>query len=58
MTTPRPSSSLGSQTYTVKSGDSLSGIAVEFGTTVKAIADLNGIAAPYVIHPGQVLQIP
>ena len=46
------------RTYTVKSGDTLSGIALKFGTTYGLIAQLNGIAPPYIIHPGQVLKIP
>jgi LysM repeat protein len=59
---PSPSGSLrpASGTYTVKSGDSLSGIAARFGTTVKALAALNGLTGPPYkpIHPGQVLKIP
>ena len=47
-----------SVTYTVKSGDTLSAIAVKFGTTVKAIADLNHIPDPNFISVGQVLTIP
>jgi LysM repeat protein len=46
------------RTYTVKAGDTLSGIALKFGTTYGLIAQLNGISTPYVIHPGQVLKIP
>jgi GH25 family lysozyme M1 (1,4-beta-N-acetylmuramidase)/LysM repeat protein len=46
------------RTYTVKSGDTLSGIALKYGTTYGAIAQLNGIAPPYLIVPGQVLKIP
>jgi LysM repeat protein len=46
------------KTYTVKSGDTLSGIALKFSTTYGLIAQLNGIEPPYVIHPGQVLKIP
>jgi GH25 family lysozyme M1 (1,4-beta-N-acetylmuramidase)/LysM repeat protein len=46
------------RTYTVKSGDTLSGIALKYGTTYGAIAQLNGIAPPYIIVPGQVLKIP
>jgi len=46
------------KTYTVKAGDTLSGIALKFGTTYGLIAQLNGIAPPYIIHPGQVLKIP
>lgn len=44
-------------TYTVKSGDSLSGIASRYGTTVSALASLNGISNPNWIYPGQVLKI-
>ena len=44
-------------TYMVKSGDSLSGIASHYGTTVSALASLNGISNPNWIYPGQVLKI-
>lgn len=47
----------GSKTYTVKSGDTLSGIAAKFGTTYQAIAAKNGISNPNLIYPGQVLKI-
>ena len=59
--TPRlsPSASpAASRTYTVKRGDTLSSIAVRFGTSVRAIQELNGIANPSIIRVGQVLQIP
>lgn len=46
------------KTYTVKSGDTLSGIASKFGTTYQKIAELNGISNPNLIYPGQVLKIP
>lgn len=46
------------RTYTVKSGDSLSAIASKFGTTSRAIADLNGIKVTTTLHIGQVLKIP
>lgn len=46
------------QTYRVRSGDTLSAIAARFGTTVKAIVELNGIADPSLIHAGQLLKIP
>ena len=52
--TPRPSG----QQYTVQNGDTLSAIAAKFGTTVKAIAEANGITDVRVIHVGQVLIIP
>ena len=45
------------QTYTVQSGDTLSGIAAKYGTSYQAIASLNGIADPNRIYPGQVLKI-
>ncbi|MFZ5821104.1 MAG: GH25 family lysozyme [Chloroflexota bacterium] len=52
------SQTVAAKIYTVKAGDTLSGIAVKFGTTYGVIAQLNGIAPPYVIHPGQALKIP
>ncbi|MEW5941177.1 MAG: GH25 family lysozyme [Chloroflexota bacterium] len=56
--TPAIPSGVTTVSYTVKSGDTLSGIAVKFNATVKAIADLNHIADPNMIFVGQVLQIP
>lgn len=44
-------------TYTVKSGDTLSGIAQKYGTTYQAIAQKNGISDPNKIYVGQVLKI-
>ena len=44
-------------TYTVQSGDTLSGIAAKFGTTYQEIAAANGIADPNRIYPGQQLVI-
>jgi len=48
----------GVKTYTVKAGDTLSGIGRALGTDWTAIASLNGIKAPYVISIGQVLKLP
>lgn len=45
------------QTYTVKSGDTLSGIAAKYGTTYQRLAAINGIADPNKIYPGQVIKI-
>ena len=44
-------------TYTVKSGDTLSGIAAKYGTTYQHLAAINGIANPNKIYVGQVLKI-
>lgn len=46
------------QTYRVKSGDTLSAIAAKFGTTSRAIADLNGISVTSILRVGQILKIP
>lgn len=46
-----------SNTYTVKSGDTLSGIASKFNTTYTQLAQLNHISNPNVIHVGQVLTL-
>ncbi len=44
--------------YTVKSGDTLSGIAARYGTTVGALAKANGIQNPNMIRAGANLRIP
>ena len=46
------------QTYIVRSGDCLSTIAQKFGISWGSIASANGIYSPYIIYPGQVLNIP
>lgn len=48
----------GSKIYTVKSGDTLSGIAAKYGTTYQKLASYNGIADPDKIYPGQKITIP
>ena len=45
-----------SRIYTVKSGDTLSGIGAKLGVNWKTIADKNGIKHPYVIYPNQILK--
>lgn len=54
--TPAPAPA-GNSTYTVVSGDTLSGIGAKLGVDWHQIAALNGIPAPYTIYPGQVLQV-
>ena len=44
-------------TYTVKKGDTLSGIAKKYGTTVSKLASLNNIKNVNLIYVGQVLVI-
>ncbi|MGG6795640.1 UNVERIFIED_CONTAM: glucosaminidase domain-containing protein [Streptococcus canis] len=45
------------QTYTVRSGDTLSAIAKKFNTTYQELARINGIANPNIISVGQVLRL-
>jgi lipoprotein NlpD len=45
-------------TYTVVKGDTLYSIAFRNGTDFRQLAQLNGVAAPYTIWPGQVLKLP
>lgn len=44
--------------YTVKAGDTLSGIAAKYGTTYQELAKYNGIENPNLIYPGQEIKIP
>ncbi|WP_099205901.1 LysM peptidoglycan-binding domain-containing protein [Scatolibacter rhodanostii] len=57
VTPPAPAPQPASNTYTVQSGDTLSGIASRYGTTYQNLANLNGIANPNLIYPGQVLKV-
>jgi LysM repeat protein len=54
---PTPSTSA-AKTYTVKSGDTLTGIASKFGTTSKILMDLNSITNANLIKIGQILKLP
>jgi LysM repeat protein len=57
---PRPGS-FPDQTYTVKAGDTLSGITATLWQDPlkwRIIADKNAIANPRILSPGQILQIP
>jgi LysM repeat protein len=57
--TPKPTKTLAAtRTYRVKSGDTLSGIAAKYHTTVTALMKLNNITDPRKLRVGQVLKIP
>lgn len=43
--------------YTVRTGDTLSGIAAKYGTTYQKIAQMNGIANPNKIYAGQKIRV-
>lgn len=43
--------------YTVKSGDTLSGIAAKYGTTYTKLARMNGISNPNKIYVGQKIRV-
>ena len=53
-----PTSTLPPLIVTVKSGDSLSKIAIGYGVTVSALMDENGITNPDLLSIGQQLRIP
>jgi LysM repeat protein len=46
------------RTYTIVSGDTLSGLSSEFGVSIATLAAANNIADPNLIHVGQTLVIP
>ena len=48
----------GDTVYTVKAGDTLSGIAAKYGTTYQTLASYNGISNPNKISVGQKIKIP
>ncbi len=48
----------GGGTYTVRSGETLSGIALRHGTSIRALRDLNGIKDVDTVRIGQRLQVP
>jgi LysM repeat protein len=55
---PTPAPSRAPATYEVKSGDTLSGIASEHGTTWQVLAELNQISDPRRLRVGQELELP
>jgi len=44
--------------YTVKSGDTVNGIAAAHRTKSSLIIEFNDLRRPYIIRPGQTLYIP
>lgn len=52
------SNSIRSDVYTVKAGDTLSGIAATYGVSYQALASENGIKDPNKIFVGQTIKIP
>ncbi|MBS0480083.1 MAG: M23 family metallopeptidase [Proteobacteria bacterium] len=50
--------SIPNSTYVVQPGDTLRGVAERMGAGSENIADANGLAAPFVLRPGQRLTIP
>jgi LysM repeat protein len=55
--TPAPSAPSNAKSYTVKAGDTLTGIAERFGTTSKRLRDLNNLSSD-LIQIGKVLKLP
>jgi LysM repeat protein len=53
----KPSKPNTSKVYVVKSGDTLSGIAKRYGTTVAKLAQINGIKNPNKIYVGQKIKV-
>lgn len=51
------SSGSSAQYYTIKSGDTLSGIAARYGTTYQKLAQMNGISNPNKIYAGQKIRV-
>lgn len=43
--------------YTIQPGDTLSGIAANYGTTWQWLAEINGIDTPDLIHPGTTIRV-
>ncbi len=54
--TPPPATT--SDTYTVQPGDTLSRLAIRFGTTITELLRINNIANPNIIFVGQTINIP
>ena len=57
LTASHQNSAASSSAYTVKSGDTLSGIAATYGTTVSSLMSVNGLSNQNQLQVGQVLKI-
>ena len=55
---PRTGASPGGREHAIVWGDTLSELAVRYGTTVEALAEANGIADPDLIYAGDTLIVP
>ncbi len=53
----KPARSAATRGYTVRSGDTLYGIAARHGMSVGRLASLNGVSSGSFIHPGQTLRV-
>ena len=53
-----PDASEAPSSYKVKRGDTLSGIAARFATTVKVLVELNDIEDPSKLRVGQIIKLP
>jgi LysM repeat protein len=58
LSTPETTAQGNQQTHVVQTGENLFRIALQYGTTVDALAYANGISDPTTIYVGQVLSIP
>ena len=56
-TAPPPPADGSAQYHTIVSGDTLSGIAVKYHTTVNALCSLNGISRNSILHLGKKLRV-
>ena len=52
---PADAATTGDGSYVVQSGDTLTGIAAELGTTTEALAEANDIVDPNLLYAGQEL---
>ena len=55
---PAPAAPTGTTTHTVQRGEYLAGIALIYNTGYLTLAEMNGLADPYILHVGQVLTVP